>query len=167
MITPSHLLHAIAEECRIMKHLGEKVTAENKDYRLTPSQRSIEELEQYIVSSLPAQVKLMVAGAWNNDVYMDIVNQYSDFVWSQFSGWLDAAYASIQADLLSLTDEQRQEEVSFRGKTGTRTIFLVDYLLSFLGAYKMQLFLQLKASWLSDLGTYNLWSGVDAPVDVN
>jgi hypothetical protein len=40
---------------------------------------------------------------------------------------------------------------------------LNDYILVFLGAYKMQLFLQLKASWLAELTTYNLWAGMDDP----
>ena len=43
-------------------------------------------------------------------------------------------------------------------------MFLVDYLLTFFGAYKMQLFLQLKHAGRSELGVYNLWGGIDAPV---
>lgn len=163
MITPQHLIDAVAEEFRIMKHLHSKVTEHNKDHRLTPAQRSIEELEQYIVSSLPAQVKLMVQGNRDQDVYMQEVDKFKDYSRTHFAAALDQAFASISADINTLSDAQRQEEISLRGMTGPRTKFLVDYLLEFLGAYKMQLFLQLKASWLSEIGTYNLRAGIDEP----
>jgi len=42
-------------------------------------------------------------------------------------------------------------------------MFLVDYLLTFFGAYKMQLFLQLKHAGRAELGMYNLRAGIDDP----
>jgi hypothetical protein len=39
---------------------------------------------------------------------------------------------------------------------------LIDYVFAFLWAYRMQLFLQLKASGLTELNTMNLWGGKDA-----
>jgi hypothetical protein len=69
---------------------------------------------------------------------------------------------NIIADLMMVGDEQWSQEVSMWGKAGPRSMFLVDYVFSFLGAYKMQLFLQLKHSGLSDLSTMNVWAGMDA-----
>jgi hypothetical protein len=163
MITPQHLIAAISQEIRILKHLGAKVTAENKDFRFTPEQRSTEELERYIVGSLPAQIKLMIAGGRDENIYNEYEKQFEGMSYTKFVDELDNALTTITADIQSVTDAQRQEQIAIRGMQGPRTKFLNDYVLVFLGAYKMQLFLQLKASGLSELTTYNLWAGIDQP----
>ncbi len=163
MITPQHLLNAITNELRIMKHLASRVTAENKDFRFTPGQRSTEELLHYLVSSFPVQIKLMVVGKRDEEIYMNYANQFNGFTYTQFAEEMDVALGVIAQDINSLSDAQRQEHVSIRGMEGPRTRFLNDYILTFLGAYKMQLFLQLKASGLTELTTYNLWAGMDEP----
>lgn len=163
MITPQHLINAIWNEIRILKHLGSKVTPENKDFKLTPAQRSTEELEQYIVSSFPAQIKCFVLWSRDTDVYMRLSSQFDWFTFDQFDTALDAWFALIQNEILSLNADARQQEISIRGMTGPRVKFLNDYVLTFLGAYKMQLFLQLKASWCAELWTSNLRAGMDAP----
>ncbi len=56
MYTKRVLMEGITREFEILKHLGSKVTKKNADFRFSEPQRSIEELEHYIVSSLPAQV---------------------------------------------------------------------------------------------------------------
>lgn len=89
MITPEHLLNAIANECRIMKHLAAKVTAENKGFKFTPAQRSTEELLQYIVSSFPVQVKLMAIGKRDEEVYTAYGKQFDGFTYDQFADALD------------------------------------------------------------------------------
>ncbi len=45
----------------------------------------------------------------------------------------------------------------------TRGVCIVTWVLSGHAAYRMQLFLYLKASGREELNTMNLWSGVDAP----
>ncbi len=163
MITPQLLIDALANEFRIMKHLWSKVTAENKDFKLTPSQRSTEEVEQYILSSFPVQISLMVAGKRDNEIATNYSKQFENFSYTDFSKELDNALVKISAEILSLQDTQRQERITIRWMEGPRTRFLNDYLLTFLGAYKMQLFLQLKASGLTDLWSLNLWAGIDEP----
>ena len=71
MYTKRILIEGITREFEILKHLGSKVTKKNADFRLSEPQRSIEELEYYIVSSFPAQVSLMVEGIWNMDSYKE------------------------------------------------------------------------------------------------
>lgn len=86
-----------------------------------------------------------------------------DFTYDQFGAELDKVYAYIEEQLTSLTTEQWNETISVFNQTAPRNAFLVNYLLVFLGAYKTQLFLQLKAAGNKDLGTMNLWAGMDAP----
>jgi hypothetical protein len=106
----------------------------------------------------------MVAGGMDNAIYMDYVNQFTNFSYDQFGAELDKALAIVIAEINSLTESQWSEEVTmWGGKTAARSVFLIDYVFAFLGAYKMQLFLQLKHSGLSDLSTMNLWAGIDQP----
>lgn len=60
MYSKKILFEGITREFEILKHLGSKVTKQNAEFRLSPAQRSIQELEHYIVSSFPVQVQLMV-----------------------------------------------------------------------------------------------------------
>ncbi len=162
MISVNHLIEAISYEFRILKHLGSKVTAENKSYRFSDVQRTTEEVEQYIISSFPAQIKLMVLGKRDEDMYTNYTNQFASFTFDQFATSLDKALEEISADLLTVQDEQWEETINIRWKTAARSAFLVDYVLVFLWAYKMQLFLQLKAAGCP-IDTYNLWAGIDTP----
>jgi hypothetical protein len=162
MYSTPQLIAGITNEFNILKHLGSKVSEANHAHKLTDPQRSIQELEHYIISSLPAQIIMMVEWVQDNQKYMDYSGQFADFSYDQFDAELDRALTIISDELLSLTESQWSEEISIWGRTGSRSMFLIDYVFAFLGAYKMQLFLQLKHSGLSDLGTMNLWAGVDA-----
>jgi hypothetical protein len=52
---------------------------------------------------------------------------------------------------------------SFDGRKMSRGAFFVNLVLNGHAAYRTQLFLYLKACGREDLGTTNLWGGVDAP----
>jgi hypothetical protein len=53
-------------------------------------------------------------------------------------------------------------EVDLFGEKATLGAFLVKWVLPGCAAYRMQVFLYLKASGREELNTMNLWSGVDA-----
>lgn len=164
MYSPQQLIVGITNEFNILKHLGSKVSEANHIHKLTDPQRSIQELEHYIISSFPAQIMAMVAWSIDDTIYMEYIGKFSDFSYDQFGAELDRSLAIITAEITSLTESAWSEEITmWGGKTAARSVFLIDYVFAFLGAYKMQLFLQLKHSGLSDLGTMNLWAGIDAP----
>lgn len=160
MYSPLELLSCIANEFRILKHLWAKVTADNKDAKLTEAQRSIEALEQYILT-LAGQVTAVVRGNRDNEQFMKDVAFSQDFSFDQFDSKLDEAFEIIKNQINSLSDAQWKEEVTMRGQTRKRTSRLIEYIFVFLGAYKMQLFLQLKHAGLSHIGTMNVWAGID------
>jgi len=60
MYSTSQLIAGITNEFNTLKHLGSKVTEANHAHKLTDPQRTIQELEHYIISSLPAQIMMMV-----------------------------------------------------------------------------------------------------------
>jgi hypothetical protein len=49
------------------------------------------------------------------------------------------------------------------GQKASRGLWIVRLVLSHYTAYRMQLFLYLKASGREELNTMNLWVGMDAP----
>gem|GEM_PF-3167085 len=60
MYSTQQLIAGITNEFNILKHLGSKVSEANAQHKLTDPQRTIQELEHYIVSSFPAQIIMMV-----------------------------------------------------------------------------------------------------------
>jgi len=57
----------------------------------------------------------------------------------------------------------RVEKDEFTGGKTTRGAQLVTLVLASCVAYRMQLFLYLKSCGRDELGTMNLWAGMDAP----
>jgi hypothetical protein len=79
-----------------------------------------------------------------------------------------AAHKDTYAQLLSgMTDEDFRTEITMFGHPTTRGAFIVNLVLAGCAAYRTQLFLYLKACGREELGTTNLWAGVDAPVAVS
>jgi len=60
----------------------------------------------------------------------------------------------------------RAEVTGFDGSKTSRGALIINLALSGCAAYRMQLFLYLKACGREELGTMNLWTGVDAPATV-
>jgi hypothetical protein len=157
------LLQAISKEFSILKHLWTKVTSENQHHTITEGTRTAYELIKYLAFEAPAQINLIAQGGRDADLYKTRQDKGADFTYDQFWTALDNAYAYIETTIKALTPEQLDEHMEMRGMKGTKTVFLVNYFLVFLGVYKEQLFLILKASWLKTLGTWNLWAGMDEP----
>ena len=57
----------------------------------------------------------------------------------------------------------RSEVNDFEGNKTSLGAFIVNLVLCGSAAYRTQLFLYLKASGREELGSSNLWSGVDQP----
>jgi hypothetical protein len=70
------------------------------------------------------------------------------------------AYATLLADL---SDADLRAEITPFGDKVTRGAFIATWVLCGCAAYRTQLFLYLKACGRDELGTMNLWAGVDAP----
>lgn len=163
MYSKEHLISALGTEFRILKHLGNKVEEQYLDHKFTEKQRTIHELMAYLAFSIEKHVQLIVIGQWEPSIFdnMDVLTKTFDY--RKWDDLLDTEYEHITKMIRGLEDEDMNKEITLFGKTGPRTMFLVDYLLTFFGAYKMQLFLQLKHAGRAELGMYNLWAGMDEP----
>jgi hypothetical protein len=162
VLSKSELIAALREEVRILLHLAGKVDRARLDYRPTPRQRSTAELLKYLSMMGPTLVKDARAGAWDEAGWAAAEQaaqaQTFDQALSKLASHADA-YATLLADV---SDADLRAEVDMFGEKATRGAFLVKWVLSGCAAYRMQLFLYLKASGHEELNTMNLWSGVDA-----
>jgi hypothetical protein len=61
-----------------------------------------------------------------------------------------------------LSDDDLQATMEMFGRKASRTEWLIQIVLCHYVAYRMQLFLYLKACGRGELNTLNLWVGVDA-----
>ncbi len=163
MYSKEQLITAIGNEFNVLKHLGNKVESQYLDHKFTDKQRTIHELMAYLAFSIEKQVQLIVIGHWEPSIFDNMDALTKTFDYKKFDDLLDTENQHIAKMIRGLDDEAMNQEISVFGKTGARSMFLVDYLLTFFGAYKMQLFLQLKHAGRAELGMYNLWAGMDAP----
>lgn len=62
----------------------------------------------------------------------------------------------------SFSDAELRAEIEMFGSKASRGSWLVNLVLCHYAAYRMQLFLYLKACGREELNTMNLWAGMDA-----
>lgn len=163
VLTKSELIASLQNEVRILLHLTSKIDKSMLDYRPTPKQRSTLELLKYLTIMGPALIQAAKTGAFDAGAWGAASKAAAERDYDQTLAAL-AAQGDLYASLIGgLSDADLRGEVElFTGKT-TRGAFIVNLVLSGCAAYRTQLFLYLKACGREELGTSNLWGGMDAP----
>lgn len=166
VLTKDELLAALASEVRIWLHLISKVDPEKLDYRPTPKQRSLLELLQYMTIMGPIHMPAVLADtfdmeAWGNSwqtgqAAAKVMNleEVTDAIAKQ--------PALFEELLAGCSDERLRGETEMFGHKASRGSLLVFLVLNHYSAYRMQLFLYLKLCGGEELGTMNLWAGMDS-----
>jgi hypothetical protein len=163
-LTKSELIAALQNEIRILLHLTGKIEHSMLDYRPTPKQRSMRELLRYLSMMGPmlVQVATSEAGSFGREAWMAAkeaadARDFDDtlaVIAAQSDGYATVLGALSDADLA-------KPMAAFDGSQTTRGAFIVNLVLCGHAAYRMQLFLYLKACGVEALGTANLWRGAD------
>ena len=164
VFTKSELIASLQHEVRILLHLAGKIDRSKLDYRPTPNQRSTIELLKYLSMMGPtiieyAKTTTPDASLWQN---AGAAAEARDFdqtiaaIAAQQDGYAKVLDAMSEADF-------RGEVDNFTGGKTSRGALIVNLVLCGHAAYRTQLFNYLKASGREELGTMNLWGGVDAP----
>lgn len=163
VLTKPELIAALQKEVRILLHLASKIDRAKLDYRPTPKQRSTIELLKYLSLMGPALVEAAKAGAFDPAAWTAAEKAAAARDFDQTLEVI-AAQADTYATLLGdLSDADFRAVIEGFGTKTTRGAFIVDLVLCGCAAYRTQLFLYLKACGRDDLGTMNLWGGVDPP----
>jgi hypothetical protein len=163
VLSKTELIASLQNEVRILLHLAGKLTPEQLDYRPSPKQRSAIELLRYLTMMGPQLVPAIKTAvfdvpAWNA-AQAEANASDADRVLSVL-----ATQADTYAQLIgAFSEAELRAEIDMFGQKASRGYFIVNFVLSGHAAYRTQLFLYLKACGHHDLGTLNLWAGVDAP----
>ena len=166
VLTKDELIKALQNEVRLLLHLASKVDPAKLDYRPTPKQRSMLELLQYMTIVGPIHLRAVLAGAFDREAWGKTwrteeavaksrnLEQVKDAI-----GKLPALFAEL---LGSCSDADLRAEIEMFGSKASRGSMIVSLVLCHYAAYRMQVFLYLKASGREELSTMNLWAGMDA-----
>src|SRR5438046_3639030 len=167
VLTKPELIVSLQNEVRILLHLAGKIDREKLDYRPTPKQRSTIELLKYLSMMGPTLVQYVLAETQDPTLWTSAAAAADARDFDQTLEAIAAqsdAYATLLADVADA--DLRREVDGFDGKKTTRGAVMVNLVLCGCAAYRTQLFLYLKACGREELGTMNLWAGVDAPATV-
>lgn len=165
MISSEGFIGSVLHEVAIIKHLYSK-TSGRLDWRPAPGQRSTQELLEYLASCLAAMGRRVMSNDWSRTSTAAKEKLKAD-ARRDFPGTLDREAAEFIAMLKAVpeADFYSRETVLPNGMKLPLGLALMNMNLKMLTAYRMQLFLYLKQSGLSELNTYNCWRGVDKPVE--
>lgn len=167
ILTKSELIASLQNEVRILLHLASKIDQTALDYRPTPRQRSTLELLRYLTMMGPMLVRYAKGQPMDAAAISETMQAAEARNFDQTLAAL-AAHADEYAVLLAdMTDDDfRAETKGIDGLPTTCGQVLVNSVLCQCAAYRMQLFLYLKACGREELNTMNLWVGADAPAAV-
>lgn len=162
MYTKQNFIDSFVNDIRIINHLATKLTPEMAQYRPTEGQRSMTELLQYISCIGVAAVDMILsndsgkfAGYGEKSLSVTIEN-FQDAMKEQEKMMLEL--------MNKFTDEDLQTVINLYGMGDkTKGAYLVETVGKWFPTYRMQLFLYLKSLGVSNLGTMNMWAGMDMP----
>jgi len=164
VLTKPELLASLQNEVRILLHLAGKIDPGKVDYRPSPKQRSVIELLKYLTAMGPELIRATKAGGFDVPAWTAAMKAAEAWDFDQTVAAIAAqseTYATLLADM---SDADFRGEIEMFGSKTTRGAFIVNMVLCGCAAYRTQLFLYLKSCGRDELGTMNLWAGMDAPV---
>ena len=163
VLTKAELIGSLRHEVHILLHLASKIDRAKLDYRPTPKQRSTIELLRYLTIMGPGLIQVANAGTFDPAAWTALENSADGLGFDQAIAAI-AAHADAYAKLLDgMSEAHLRAEIAPFGAKSSRGAFIVSLVLCGCAAYRMQLFLYLKACGRDDLSTINLWEGIDPP----
>ncbi len=162
MYTKENLIASVENEFRIIKHLAEKIPTGTEGYKPTEGQRTTLELLQYLSTIFANATHVIYEGT--SDAYKTSPLKLEDTTMENFTAKMDAQLAIWKGMMEKFDDTQLATVVNIYGMGDmTKGRYLVENLLKWAAAYKMQLFMYIKSSGNTGIGTSNLWGGMDMP----
>ncbi|MDB5036308.1 MAG: hypothetical protein JWQ98_3549 [Chlorobi bacterium] len=166
VLTKDELLAALNREVHILLHLAGKVEESYLDYRPTPGQRSTLELIQYLTIMGRTQIALIKNGVFNmptlSAAWGPAVAASKELTFEQAVAAIRAQPEEYRREFSEWADEDFRRNVDMFGSTVSRGALLVSQVLGVYAAYRTQLFCYLKSCGRTEMGTINLWAGMDA-----
>jgi len=161
MITKQDLVASLQSEVDIIKHLANQLGQEHYEYRPTDNQRSVIELLQYLSFVAGTQVHAICEG--DLSVFQKNAVASSSLTPAEFQVKMDSEMGYMRDRINDLSNEELDEEIELFGVVASRSTMLVNMVLKYLVAYRMQSFLYAKSAGLKDLDTWDAWRGMTNP----
>ena len=159
MYTKENFIKSFKNEVRVLKHLSIKIPAGVGDYRPSPSQRSTLELLQYLSGVGAATMKAVLTS--DAKAYADYNDHRASVTLENFAEKMDIQEKEMLDLFAQFKDEDFAKEFDFYG-VRTKAEHLMEGVLKPFAAYRMQLFLYIKANG-AHVSTMYVWAGMDTP----
>ena len=142
--------------------MHEKVTPEMLTYRPSEKQRTMLELLQYLSHFAKVEAAAVYQGKAVD--FPSAMKQAYQMPANDFVKRMDEQAEELKTIFSKISDDELAAQVDLfgRGQSQPRALWFLNLILKSLVAYKMQLFLYLKACGVSHISTINLWRGEDA-----
>jgi hypothetical protein len=163
MISKNDIFKSIRHEANVCKHLYGKLPEGCMEYRPTTGQRSTIELLRYLAVVGIAGTRSMIEHDWS--IWGTYKSRADQMTPEDFPEVMDQQMDELEAYLDTISDEDFETK-TLKLPTGQELpidIGLMNSIVKWLTAYKMQLFLYTKANGRDDIGTVNCWAGIDMP----
>ncbi|HEU4719128.1 MAG TPA: hypothetical protein VFU15_14895 [Bacteroidia bacterium] len=166
MISRQQLIDSLVKECNVSKHLFSRIPTDAYDFRPTEKQRSTLELLRYLAYCGSAPIHVMLNGSDWKTQWKPYTESVARMRPEEFPAAMDRQAEEMTRMINSIPDEDfTTKEVKHpTGEVMTLGLGLVRMPLSWLTAYRQQLFLYAKQSGAHELGTSNNWHGRDRQV---
>ena len=163
VLTKQELIATLRKEVGILIHLAGKLDIMQLDYRPTAKQRSAIELLRYLTVMGPALVEFAKTGTFDRENWKAQIEASDKRTFDETIAVLKEQPDVYERLLADMTDADFRAEITgFDGSKVSKGSFIVSLVVGGHAAYRTQLFLYLKSCGHEQLGTTNLWRGVDA-----
>ena len=161
MLTRQQFLNQVRQEAKICRHLWSKIPPGESDRSLGPKMRTTLELLRYLASCARVSTWALLEDGWSK--LRDQVDENAALPFEGFPAAMDAQVAKVESLSAAVSDADLQTRLVKLpwGATMPLGEALVSTALRFLTAYRMQLFLHLKAHGQTALNTRDCWLGED------
>jgi len=157
MISKDEVLYLMNEETAICKHLFSKIPEDAMDFRPSTQQRSILELLQYLSYCGYSTALGLYQGHWD---HMSVVREKANAMTaSEFPNAMDEQMENLRILFAEISDDEwntKTIEAPF-GNVDPVNMTMMFSPARFMTAYRMQLFLYIKAAGVADFGTEDCW----------
>lgn len=163
VLSRDELVALLQHEVKIVGHLAGKVDRATLDYRPTPGQRTTIDLLRYLTMMGPALVDVAETGTFDPAAWTARERATDGFGYDECLTAIAAHAGHFARQSAGWSEDWLRAEIAPWGARSSRGRFLVQFVVCGYTAYRMQLFLYLKACGRNELGTIDLWDGVDPP----
>jgi hypothetical protein len=161
LLSKTELIAVLQKEIHILNHLCSKIEPSMLEYRPTPKQRSTIELLRYLTVMGPVLLPSIVGGSFLVDQWNAADAKAATLDFAAVVADLASQSAFYASSIEALSEAELCAEVEMFGSKASRAVHMINFLVCGHAAYRTQLFCYLKACGREELGTMNLWAGID------